>query len=380
MEYTIKSLLDTEIGEVIDANARGDYRARVSVEDKSGALLLLAQTINRLGQATTEGLEQIRGTLSASLAGEDGHSIEGDYHGLIGEIQTDVNRMTRQLGIAVTGMASSVDAAANGDFSSQLDVDALDGTLHDLCAGINRINGICNAGLDDLQVALDALAAGDLGATMAREHAGQFGQLQQVLANSVGNLNGMLSDIAMAARRTADAGTETAQTSEKLDRLSDQTSQEMKEAENILSSLSIAANENAGLAAKSRELSGVVLTKAESGLNMSQQAADGMQRMQSATDEIGRAIEEINSVARQTKLLSLNASVEAMRSGGSTGAGFRVVAEEIRNLAGKVEEVAQQISERVETVLAEVVDASGKVRATHQALSDIASSATATRL
>ena len=90
MEYTIKSLLDTEIGEVIDANARGDYRARVSVEDKSGALLLLAQTINRLGQATTEGLEQIRGTLSASLAGEDGHSIEGDYHGLIGEIQTDV--------------------------------------------------------------------------------------------------------------------------------------------------------------------------------------------------------------------------------------------------------------------------------------------------
>ncbi len=124
----------------------------------------------------------------------------------------------------------------------------------------------------------------------------------------------------------------------------------------------------------------MVLTKAESGLNMSQQAADGMQRMQSATDEIGRAIEEINSVARQTKLLSLNASVEAMRSGGSTGAGFRVVAEEIRNLAGKVEEVAQQISERVETVLAEVVDASGKVRATHQALSDIASSATATRL
>ncbi len=124
----------------------------------------------------------------------------------------------------------------------------------------------------------------------------------------------------------------------------------------------------------------MVLTKAESGINMSQQAADGMQRMQSATDEIGRAIEEINSVARQTKLLSLNASVEAMRSGGSTGAGFRVVAEEIRNLAGKVEEVAQQISERVETVLAEVVDASGKVRATHQALSDIASSATATRL
>ena len=124
----------------------------------------------------------------------------------------------------------------------------------------------------------------------------------------------------------------------------------------------------------------MVLTKAESGINMSQQAADGMQRMQSATDEIGRAIEEINSVARQTKLLSLNASVEAMRSGGSTGAGFRMVAEEIRNLAGKVEEVAQQISERVETVLAEVVDASGKVRATHQALSDIASSATATRL
>lgn len=57
---------------------------------------------------------------------------------------------------------------------------------------------------------------------------------------------------------------------------------------------------------------------------------------------IGQIVESINSIARETNLLSLNASIEAARAGES-GRGFAVVAEQIRQLADQSAQSAGQI-------------------------------------
>lgn len=69
--------------------------------------------------------------------------------------------------------------------------------------------------------------------------------------------------------------------------------------------------------------------------------------------EITEMVEDIQKIARRTKLLALNAAIEAARAG-EAGKGFAVVADEIQKLAKQTAEVSERISAKVEHMMSEV--------------------------
>ncbi|MBO5154698.1 MAG: cache domain-containing protein [Eubacterium sp.] len=76
-------------------------------------------------------------------------------------------------------------------------------------------------------------------------------------------------------------------------------------------------------------------------------------RMTNASiEKIGAAATLITSIADQTSLLSLNASIESARAG-EAGRGFAVVAGEIQKLAVQSDEAAAEIQQIIDTLLAE---------------------------
>ena len=80
-----------------------------------------------------------------------------------------------------------------------------------------------------------------------------------------------------------------------------------------------------------------------------------MEKISDSSAKIGNIISEIESIASQTNLLSLNASIEAARAG-EAGRGFAIVAEQIRQLAEQSAKAAVDTRELIESSIKEIAN------------------------
>jgi methyl-accepting chemotaxis protein len=98
-----------------------------------------------------------------------------------------------------------------------------------------------------------------------------------------------------------------------------------------------------------------------------------MAEISRASEETSKIIKTIDEIAFQTNLLALNAAVEAARAG-EAGAGFAVVAEEVRNLAMRAADAAKNTSELIEVTVTKIHGGSELVTRTNNAFSEVTSS------
>ncbi|MCD4736167.1 MAG: hypothetical protein K8R53_09000, partial [Bacteroidales bacterium] len=96
------------------------------------------------------------------------------------------------------------------------------------------------------------------------------------------------------------------------------------------------------------------------------QLTQSMEDISKASEETSKIIKTIDEIAFQTNLLALNAAVEAARAG-EAGAGFAVVAEEVRNLAQRSADAAKNTAALIEGTVKKVSDGSELVSITNKA-------------
>ncbi|MFC4172806.1 methyl-accepting chemotaxis protein [Microvirga sp. GCM10011540] len=108
-------------------------------------------------------------------------------------------------------------------------------------------------------------------------------------------------------------------------------------------------------------------------------ASHSMSALSAATSQIGEVADLIRSIAEQTNLLALNATIEAARAG-EAGRGFAVVASEVKALASQTTRATEDIARQIEAVQAasqDTLGALGSVQETVESLASVVSSVAA---
>jgi methyl-accepting chemotaxis protein len=120
----------------------------------------------------------------------------------------------------------------------------------------------------------------------------------------------------------------------------------LEESSSALHEMSSMTSRNSESAQNAKHLAQEARQTADAGAADIGQLQASMGAIQASSQEISKIIKTIDEIAFQTNILALNAAVEAARAG-EAGAGFAVVAEEVRSLAQRCAAAARETSDKI---------------------------------
>ena len=286
---------------------------------------------------------------------------------LIGKIITNsITEPVEQIDAAVASLRKG--ELSNVEMLTYESEDELGDTIRNL----KEAMGILADYVSEISVEVKAIAQGDLtrNGDDITDFLGDFSELKTSLLYILKRFNSTLTEISNlaeqvssnssevenASKSLADGATEQAGVIEELnatiDTVVDMAEDTAKETQNASARVKASANK----ANEEKEKMNELLTE--------------MEHITEISKEIGNIITDIEDIASQTNLLSLNASIEAARAG-EAGKGFAVVADQIGKLAADSAKSAVNTRDLIDKTLVEIENGNTITRTTADAFNQI---------
>ncbi len=186
-------------------------------------------------------------------------------------------------------------------------------------------------------------------------------------------INRVVDGLSQAADQVTSAASEVSSASNQLAQGSSEQAASLEETSSSLEELSSMTRTNADNAQQANTLTTESSRIMDGANNSMAELTRSMGEITAASEAISKIIKTIDEIAFQTNLLALNAAVEAARAG-EAGAGFAVVAEEVRNLAMRSAEAAKNTAELIEGTVTKIKGGADLVDRTNAAFAEMAAS------
>jgi methyl-accepting chemotaxis protein/methyl-accepting chemotaxis protein-1 (serine sensor receptor) len=169
-----------------------------------------------------------------------------------------------------------------------------------------------------------------------------------VLVRRMGrNLRELAGRMRAGAKQVSGAAGQVHASSQSLARDASQQAAAIEETSASTEEISAMTRRNKDNAEKAAGLMSNVDREMQAGTAALEQMVSSMGLISKSSGDVSRIIKVIDEIAFQTNILALNAAVEAARAG-EAGMGFAVVAEEVRNLAGRCAQAARDTAALIE--------------------------------
>lgn len=249
-------------------------------------------------------------------------------------------RMARSISKPVKNVTNRMVGLSDGDLHTEVahiksgdELEIMTRTLTDTVESVNRY-------ISDIHQVLSGVADGNLQIEPQVQYKGDFTLIRNSLGTILASMNKTISGFRAAAVRLAQMAEELSGQSGQLH----QASLEQNQATEVLVDEVTHVKEQLVGVIKSSDqthtMTGEITRKVQEANMQMDALSNAMNNISSNAQEITSIAIAIDNIAFQTNILALNASVEAARAG-SAGRGFAIVAEEVKELAGKSAQAAK---------------------------------------
>ena len=212
-----------------------------------------------------------------------------------------------------------------------------------------------NAVIRAVAARLEAMARGDLALRITEPFPPAYEPLRASFNEAAADLDQLLARVTAAARQIATGSSEIRSASDDLARRTEAQASAIAANSEATSTLATGIRATAARAEAVNAATAEAQSDAATGGAVVERAIAAMTAIEQSSSEIAQIISIIDGIAFQTNLLALNAGVEAARAG-EAGKGFAVVATEVRALAQRSADAAQDIKNLIEASSAQVGD------------------------